>query len=402
LFLSFDDVPLRQRRVQRGGVLDQCLQRGGDPMLHGCSADVQSAEQWLRAVGYDRDVRRPPELHRGQRHGVMHLHGQRMHPVRDRMPGYADRRDLREGRGRLLLRRFDLVLHQSTDVLRDGAHGSVLEHVYEQLHTGADDVRRRQAGHMHAGGKWLLGVRCAGCVQRCAPELHRTGGDGGVHVQHGSNVHNGRWSVRELQHVDDVRAGRAGMFLRLLELALRRAPELQGSGRDGHVHVQRGSGLQRPRHNVRELEHAGNVLDRCAELRVRIGNFAVRQWRVQRGHVLHQHVHPGSNVLHQRQSRDVHPRGQWLLGLRRAGGLRHAPELHRSTGDIRVHMQCGPRLHDRRQHMCQPDYACYVCDGRARLRVRVVEHDVRRVRHGHVLRSGLRDVVRHVQRHDSM
>jgi hypothetical protein len=362
-------------------------------MLDGRSTDVQGAEQWLHAVGYDRDVRRPPELHCGQWRRVVHVHGERVHSGRDRMPGHADRRNLRERRGRLLLRRFDLVLHQSADVLRDGANRDVLEHVYEQLHAGADDVRRRQPGYVYYGRQRVLGVRHARRLQRSAPELHRAGGDGSVHMQYGSNVHHRGGSVYELQHVGDVCAGRAGVFLRLGELALRRAPELQGSGGDGGVRLQRGSGLHGRRQRVCELEHAGNVLDRCAELRVRIGNFAVHQWRVQRGHVLHQRVHPGSNVVHQRQSRDVRPRAQRLLGVRCAGGLRRAPELHRSTGDIRVCMQCGSGLHGGRYFMCERDDACYVCDGRAGLRVRVVEHDVWSLQHGHVLRSELRRFV---------
>ena len=342
-------------------------------------------------MGYDRDVRCPSELHGDKRHRVVHVLRECMHAGGDDLSGHADCRDLREECGRLLLRRLHLVVHESADLLRDVAQRRMLAHVHQQLHAGADDVRGWQVGYLHPRGQWVLGVWRTGCLYRGAPELYRRGRVGGMHVQYGSDLFELGWNLRELQHADDVRAGPPRVLLRGIKLTLRRAPKLRGSGGDGGVWLQCRSGLQRRGYSVRELEHARNVLEGRPELRIRIGDFAVRRRRVQRGRVLHQRVRSGSDSVRQRQSRNVHPGSQRLLGVRRGGRLRPAPELHRGRGDGHVHMQCRSRLRRRRQCVREFDDACDLCDRRARLRVRIVDDDVprRRVQRGHVLHERL-------------
>jgi len=125
---------------------------------------------------------------------------------------------------------------------------------------------------------------------------------------------------------------------------LRSTPELHRSCGGEWVHVQHGPRVQCLRQYMREFDDACHVLEGCAELRVPIGKHDVHERYLQRDRMLHQHLQPRSNGVHQQRACDVHAGSQRLLVLRHASSLRPAPKLHRDGGVGFVHVQHGPRL----------------------------------------------------------
>jgi hypothetical protein len=85
---------------------------------------------------------------------------------------------------------------------------------------------------------------------------------------------------------------------------------------------------------VRELDDACD-LHEGSELLVRISDDDVHQWRVQRGGLLHEYLHPRPNFMRRNRARDVHPRSQRLLGLC-GHGLPDRGELLDRDGEGRV------------------------------------------------------------------
>lgn len=86
-----------------------------------------------------------------------------------------------------------------------------------------------------------------------------------------------------------------GQRVPVLRLArgVRCAPELHGDSRHGRVHLHYRPRVQRGREHVCQLDYACDLHEGfagCAELRVRVGDFDVRQRGMQRGGVLHQRV----------------------------------------------------------------------------------------------------------------
>jgi len=277
--------------------------------------DLPDPGKRVHSMDHDQGVRRQPGMHRRGHHGFLPMQGECVHTSRHLVPGRADRRDLRARYEWLLLRRLHHAVHCAQGLLGYGARCGVLDHLQRQLHGDARGVHQRGSRNLHTRGQRLPILRNAYRL-RGAPELH-----GGC--------------------------GRRGLY------------------------VQRGSGLQRHGQRVRELDDARDVLGRCAELPVRIGHVDLRQWGLQRRRLLHQHVLAGSIVVRQREPREVHRRQQRLLGVRRGGRLRRAPELYRGGRGGRLQVQHRPRLRRRRPHMRDLDDRGDVRQRRARLHLRI-------------------------------
>jgi len=113
-------------------------------------------------------------------------------------------------------------VHEFGVVLGDGAERGVFFDVHEQLLARANVMRVGQPRDLHGGRQRLLGVRDGGCVPGSAPELHRHGGVGCVHLQHELDVPYGGIHVRELFERRGLRTGFVRLLLRVNDIGLLR------------------------------------------------------------------------------------------------------------------------------------------------------------------------------------
>jgi hypothetical protein len=193
-------------------------------------------------------------------------------------------------------------------------------------------------GHHHGvrGSPGLLDRR--GCSHRAHVYLQR------------QQLHGGRYGLPRRPDRGHLRKGRQRLFLSRLDIAVHDADVMLGRGAD--------RGL-RP--------------------------------------LLHQQLHPGSNVVRRRRSCHMHPREQRLLGLRGTGGLWVSPDLHRSGRRRGLHVQRRPCVHYRRTDVCELYVACNLLDRRAGLRVRVRRFYVHELRRGSLLHELVRPGSNHVR-----
>ena len=232
----------------------------------GGSGNLYAGDQRLLGSRHAGRVRRPPELLGKPSGRDVHVQRvNRVHRNRDRVRWDRDRRDVRQGRERLFLRRIDANMRVSAVVRGVRAEREVRAYLHQCLHARADALRHGGSRDVHPGHQRLLGLRAGGGLRR-TPELHDKRRGGGVHVQREFDVHGRREGVRDNVHLGDLREGRA------------------------RVH-----------------------------LRVSIDAF--HQWRMQRRSVLHQPVHDRSGSVRDGRARDVRDAAQRVRRMGKCGGV---------------------------------------------------------------------------------
>jgi hypothetical protein len=226
-----------------------------------------------------RRVWRPPELH-GKRFGrnvyVQRVNG--LHRDRNRVRRDRDRRDVRHGRERLFLRRIDASLRVSGVVRGKRAERAVRSHVYEYLQPRARVMRHGGSRDVHSGHQRLLDLRAPGGVRR-APKLHDKRWGDRVRVQRECDVRGRGECVRDDVHLGDLRAGRAGVLLRV---NIDDVPQ-RGMQRRSVLH-QRVHDRSRPvRDGARDVRDAKQRVHRMGESGGLPGGDAVLQRRSMHG-----------------------------------------------------------------------------------------------------------------------
>jgi hypothetical protein len=289
-------------------------------------------------MGHDRDVRQPPDLRSQQRYCGVQLQRNPLHRNGGSLPGRPNRRDVREGHKRLLLRLFDGDVHVSAVMRGICVWRGLLAYLQQHMHSRRDDVHLGWPRHVCAGNQRVLSLRSASRLWS-APKLHRRGRNGGVHLQHSTTLQR-RWIyVREHEHSCHLHNRFSELPVRIRNVHVRNTPELHRYRGYSYLHVQHEYRLRRRRNCVRKLKHACDVHEGQSELRVRFLEHELREWCMQRRRLLPERVHAGPIVVRLRRPRKVHARNQRLLGARCARRLRSAGELHRACWIGPVHLQ---------------------------------------------------------------